>query len=287
MCISEDNYYTEENCNNNYDKNYLVNEKANNYQYKDVIDKKEYKSVHFILKIYNSIFDYNNKQVDVIKPFPIIKENYINKSLLKTSLPNVNTGENSINLGTQTDLLSSNVSNSNILSNIPYNIFKAIDEGSVSDYSDTSSYISNMIVIDLEVVIAEDSSKPYIALKDKNDFSSNNLLSIVDKPHNVKLLYDKTHFMEKNCINNKYCSFDFLSYNKYLSIAQESRLIPHSSSLEFDSNKFKEVSFNINEEALSKINSNTLIVESDNLNQLPFKEHTSFATSKDIIETGN
>lgn len=242
-----------------------------------------------LAKIHESIFNTKNKPVYVIKPYPIIKESFFNTSQLETSTPVQDTnsyeiGTSANELGTKTS--TSNLRESNILSSLSNNVFNTSDNEDLLSSSNDSDY--NSTVIDLQVIKGIDkNNNSYLMLKDKHDLSSKNLISILDKPDNILLSYDKTHYMEKNCINHKYISFDINTFNK---IKSNKPYLNHDPTIEIQSrslyNNFREVSLNINEKALNEIRDNTLIVESEDVNRIPVKGQASFIGSDENFSVG-
>lgn len=213
-----------------------------------------------IAKIYNSIFDPNLKGINIINPYPLIKEAY-----LKTS------GFNSENIHPNTTLATSSADN--ISSKVPklnstaYNLPGENNSGS-SPSSEDSSY--NTTVIDIKVLLGtDDQMKQSLVLKDKNDPSCQNLIGGLKNPENAKLGYERSHVQVKNCYNYKFIKFDLKK-----PIVQ-------------GTNSIQNISFNINTEAINKINRFDLIIESENFNRLPIKNNASFTSGNPNFFTGD
>ena len=281
--------YKIENSHNNEHLNNLKNEKVKICHHnKNATDNINSNNKDLSSKIYNSIFNANNKQVYVIKPFPIIKGDYFNTSLLKTSSSDIESNNDPMNLHTQKELSSYNNSNSNLLKDIPKDIFKGISNKSSSNSSytsnsDTSSFESNTMCIDLQMFMAKDYfNRTYLALKDNNDISLCNLLSILENPENASLLYDERHYMENKCSNHKYLSHELNTKNSEYSTVEHLKRYKIVENITIE-----EISFNINQQAFYNIKSNSLIVESESFNRLPIKNTPFFAVSSEKLETGS
>lgn len=232
----------------------------------ETFGKKTPESCSVLAKMYNNLFNSNNKPVFIIKPFPIIKEAYVKASSLSTETSNSNT--------TLTEYLSDKVGeNKNKQIALSSQNDPEISSSSLS--SSSSSY--DTLIIDLKILEGIDGkNKRFIILKDINDPSSENLISILNKPNDIKVSYDKVHIQEKNCANYKYLSLNTQNYNSvnYQVKMHEKYVIygpgynsPHNYSL------------SINNEAVNRINNNSLIIESENRNIIPFKEIHSFAST--------
>lgn len=225
-------------------------------------------------KIYKNLFNPNNKQVCIIKPYPIIKEAYVKASSLSTETSNSNTS--------LSEYISNKLSenkNKQITSNINN---ESDNEGSLYS-SSSSSY--NTVIIDLKVLKGIDgNNKQYLILKDLNDSSSENLINIINKPENIKVSYDKLHVQDKNCTNHKYLSFDTHIFNSEVYVNKMYKKYhmqgPHN-------NYLRDITFSIKNEAVNQINNNGLIIESDNCNRLPVKEFSSFASSSQVLPSEN
>lgn len=224
-------------------------------------------SCSILAKIYNSLFSPYNKQVCIIKPFPIVKEAYVKTSGLNLEASNSNSS--------LTEYLSDNLGD-NYPKQLTPNVNNESDsEGSLSS-SSSSSY--NTVVIDLKVLKGIDgNNKKYLMLKDLNDFSSENLISILNKPEHIKVSYDKLHMQDKNCTNHKYLSFDYQNFYSEGSEKKMHKRYPYMQGP--DINSLREITFSINNDAVNRINNNSLIIESENCNRLPVKELSSFASS--------
>lgn len=216
-------------------------------------------------KIYKNLFNPDNKQVCIIKPYPIIKEAYVKASSLSTETSNSNTS--------LSEYISNKLGdnkNKQITSNIDN---ESGDEGSLYS-SSSSSY--NTIVIDLKVLKGIDgNNQKYLILEDLNDPSANNLINIIDKPDNIKVSYDKLHVQDKNCTNHRYLSFETQNFNK----VSVDKMYKKYHMQGPDNNTLREITFSINNESVNLINNNSLIIESENCNRLPVKNLSSFASS--------
>ena len=224
---------------------------------------------NFLYKIYDSIFSLDNKQISIIDPFPIVKDAYIKTSSLSADTNSVNTS------------LMDN-SNENVEGNNPKSSILNIDnlsQDNVSLHSSGSSLSSlDGVVIDIKLFKGIDSfNKKYILLKDVNDFSSSNLIRILENPDQAKLCYDKEHVQNNYCTNHKYISFE----HKFNSSKYEKR-VNNTLPLHMSSHPLREISFTINNQAVNEIHKNSLIIESDNCNRLPVKNYTSFASGDNI-----
>lgn len=226
------------------------------------------KPCNMLKKLYTNTFSPENKQVFIIKPFPIIKENYVKASSLSTETGHSNT--------TITDYLSDKVAdnkNKQIALNSETGPEISLSSSSLS--SSSSSY--DTLIIDLKVLEGiNEKNKRFIILKDINDPTSENLISILNRPENIKVSYDKVHIQNKNCANHKYLSFNTQNYQaeNYQAEMQKKYNIHglgYSSSHNY--------SLSIKNEAVNRINNNSLIIESENCNILPFKELHSFAST--------
>lgn len=225
---------------------------------------------NFLLKIYNSVFNLNNKQIFTINPFPIVKDAYIKTSSLNADTNNVNSS--------LIDNSSENVVRGNHKS-ASLNLNNLSDDNSSLHSASSSSSSLDGVVIDIKVFKGIDSfNQKYILLKDINDSSSNNLIRILEKPNQANLCYDKEHLQNNNCTNQKYLSFE----HKFNSSKYEKRVNKTLPLHGMSSNPLKEISFSINNEALNEIHKNSLIIESNNCNRLPVKIHTSFASGDNI-----
>lgn len=232
----------------------------------EAFNEKPNKSCSIMEKIYKNLFNSDNKQVCIIKPFPIIKEAYVKASSLSTETSNSNTS------------LSQYISNKlgeNKNKQITPNINnESEDEGSLYS-SSLSSY--NTVIIDLKVLEAlDENNKRFIILKDINDPSSENLISTLNKPNNIKVSYDKLHIQEKNCAKHKYLSFNTQNYN---SEEYQEKMYTKYRMHGPGYNSSHTITLSIKNEAVNQINNNSLIIESDNCNRPPFKELYSFASS--------
>lgn len=224
---------------------------------------------NFLYKIYDSIFSLDNKQISIIDPFPIVKDAYIKTSSLSADTNSVNTS------------LMDN-SNENVEGNNPKSSILNIDnlsQDNVSLHSSGSSLSSlDGVVIDIKLFKGIDSfNKKYILLKDVNDFSSSNLIRILESPDQAKLCYDKEHVQNNYCTNHKYISFE----HKFNSSKYDKR-VNNTLPLHMSSHPLREISFTINNQAVNEIHKNSLIIESDNCNRLPVKNYTSFASGDNI-----
>lgn len=236
--------------------------------------EKAKKSPSILAKIYDNVFNPNNKHICIIKPFPIIKEGYLKVTPLNTETDNSQTS--------LSEYISNKVSenkNKQIALNISSETDQEISLSTSSLSSSSSGY--DTLIIDLKVLEGIDGkNKRSIILKDINDPSSENLISILNKPENIKLSYDKVHIQDKNCPNHKYLSFNTQNYNseKYKVEMHEKYDIYGPG---YNSSHY--LSLSIKNEAVNRINNNSLIVESDNCNVLPFKQIHSFASSSQIL----
>lgn len=243
----------------------VKNSEWDKYKYENFYEKTP-KSSNMLAKIYNSLFN-TNKQVCTIKPFPFVKEAYI-----KTSSLNSDPSNSSSSL---TEYLSNKLGD-NKHNQLTPNINNESEDGGSLYSSSSSSY--NTVVIELKVFKATDNNnKQYLILKDLNDLSSENLVNIVNKPGSIKVVYDKQHVENKSCTNHKYLAFDTQNFNskgyeKKMSEKYPGMMVP-------DRNTVRDITFSINNEAINRINNNSLIIESDNCNRLPVKELSSFASS--------
>jgi len=236
---------------------------SDNFKYKAT------KSHNFLLKIYDSIFSLNNKQISIINPFPIVKDAYIKTSSLSADTNNVNSS--------LIDNSSENVEGGNHKSS-RLNIDNLGHDNVSLHSSDSSSSSLDGVVIDIKVFKGIDGfNQKYILLKDVNDSSSSNLIGILENPDQANLCYDKEHVRNNNCTNHKYLSFDY----KFTSSKYEKR-VNNALPLHMSSHPLKEISFTINNEALNEIHKNSLIIESDNCNRLPVRNYTSFASGDNI-----
>lgn len=227
------------------------------------------KSHNFLLKIYDSIFSLNNKQISIINPFPIVKDAYIKTSSLSADTNNVNSS--------LIDSSSEKVEGGNHKSS-RLNIDNLSHENVSLHSSDSSSSSLDGVVIDIKVFKGIDGfNQKYILLKDVNDSSSSNLIGILENPNQATMCYDKKHVQSNNCTNHKYLSFD----HKLTSSKYEKR-VNNALPLHMSSHPLKEISFTINNQALNEIHKNSLIIESDNCNRLPVKNYTSFASGDNI-----
>lgn len=213
------------------------------------------KSMNKINKLYNSVFSNSNKQIHIIKPYLIVKESFIKTSSFNLDSNNTNSllttpaSEKVINNDSK-PLVSLGSSNSSGYTQ------------ELSPSSEGDSY--NTTIIDIKVLLGVDSeNKHSIILKDKNDSTSNNLISVLKNPDKIKVCYDRNHVDYKNCYNHKFIKFDFKNTLK-----------------SGTNNSVKEISFSINNEAIAKINNLDLIIESENYNRLPVKSKASFATGE-------
>lgn len=236
----------------------------------DSFKHKAPKSDSILLKIYNSVFSSNNKQVFTIDPFPIVKDAYTKTSSLGADGNNVNLSliDNSYQKVEGGNLKSASLNLNNLTD----------DNYSLHSASSSSSSLDG-VVIDIKVFKGIDSfNQKYFLLKDINDSSSSNLIRILENPGQANLCYDKEHVQNNNCTNHKYLSFE----HKFSTSKYEKRVNKTLPSDAVSSNPLKEISFSINNEALNEIHKNSLIIESDNCNRLPVKNYTSFASGDNI-----
>ena len=235
------------------------------------LDSLKYKipeSKNLGLKIYDSIFSTKNKQIITINPFPIVKD-----AFLKTS--NINVDANNFNpsvIDNSSDNVHHGIQNTVSLKNISQDNVSL--HSSISDPSSLDG-----VVIDIKIFKGIDGfNQKYILLKDLNDPSSSNLINILENPNIATMCYDKDHVQSNNCTNHKYLSFE----HKYTSTKYEKRVNKTLPLNAISNNSLQEVSFTINNPALSEIHKNRLIVESENLNRLPVKNSSSFASGENI-----
>jgi len=235
---------------------------SDNFKYKAT------KSHNFLLKIYDSIFSLNNKQISIINPFPLVKDAYIKTSSLSADTNNVNSS--------LIDNSSEKVEGGNQKSS-RLNLDNLSHDNVSLHSSDSSSSSLDGVVIDIKVFKGIDGFNQKYILKDLNDSSSSNLIGILENPNQANLCYDKEHVRNNNCTNHKYLSFD----HKFTSSKNEKR-VNNALPLHMSSHPLKEISFTINNEALNQIHKNSLIIESDNFNRLPVRNYTSFASGDNI-----
>ena len=263
--LSKTSGFKIENC-ENLEPGIVNPSKDNKLESKSFNDKTP-KSETLFIKIYNSVFNSGNKEIITIKPFPIVKGSYIKTSNINidssnsNSLPTDNTLDKSVDSNYKPH--GSNTSNTT-----------ANDALSYSPLSSPSSL--NGTVIDIKVFKGVDSfNNKYIILKDLNDATSGNLIRVLENPDHINLAYDKTHYNNNNCTNHKFLSFET---NKFNIKSYEKRVNKTYKIQPPSSSSLQEISFTIKNDALNEIYNNSLIIESENVNRLPFRNYASFAS---------
>ena len=232
---------------------------------------------HKIKKIYDNIFDKNNKSINTINPFPFIKESYI-----KTSSLNVNIEEYNIK--------TSGLSESNTLKltkkDLNYLGYGSNHTESNELSSEKVAYGFSTTVIDLKAYLGiNQDNKTSIILKDLNDPTSKNLISTLKNTSTTDLAFDKYHCEKNDCFNYKYLNYD-LGNSKYVDYNKQ--VLKTFKSLNFeDSAMVKEVSFSIKQETVIKLKNNSLIIETEDVNLPPVKQQTSFATQGENFNIGD
>jgi hypothetical protein len=154
------------------------------------------------------------------------------------------------------------------------------DEHSESCSSE-SSY--NTMVIDINILKGEDTQKKhYLILKDKNDPSLKNIISILRNPDDMTVKDDNLHLQQKNCANHKYLCFSLDSIkSKY-----NTKILAKFPLAEHTPNALQQVTLNINNEAVSKFRKNTLIVESKDHNCIQVNNTAFFASRNEKLLLG-
>lgn len=242
----------------------LDNNKCENF------GEKATKSSSILADLYNNLFNPYNKPVCIIKPFPIIKEAYVKSSSLSSETSNPNT--------TLTQYLSEKMAE-NKNKQLTFNTDSDIDEeGSLSSHPSSSD---NTVVIDLKVLTGVDEqNNGYIVLKDINDPTSDNLISILDKPEHIKVTYDKEHIQNKYCANHKYLSFEKVNLKSQKYQAKMYKIYSMEGPVYSSSH---DISLSIKSQAVNEINNNNLIIESENCNISPLKKPYSFVSSSNSL----
>ena len=232
---------------------------------------------HKLKKIYDSVFDKDNKPIKTINPFPFIKEGYIKTSSLK-----VNLEADNINFSGLTE------SNSLKLTKKELNHLGYGSNHSETDVLSSEKVVDNSFttVIDLKVYLGlNENNKTSIILRDSNDPTSKNLISTLKNSNSVEVAFDKSHYDKNNCYNHKYLKFE-LENSKYVKYNKE--VLHRFKSLNYqDSAMVKEISFSINEQTVTKLKNLSLIIDCEDINLPPVKQQTSFATQAEKFSIGD
>ena len=255
----------------------IVKSSALHIDKSEPLNKEFNESSSIMVKIYKNLFDPHNKPISIIKPFPIVKEAYVKASPITTE----NNNSNSFLSGSISEELGGYK-----LKKVRFNLGNDSGDESSSYSSSSSSY--NTMIIDLKVLkVIDQNNKQLLILKDSNDPSSENLIRILKNTDQIKLSHDKIHVQENNCKNVKFLSYDTQIYKSNKEIKSIKALDKTYGIHGTENNSITDVSLNINSEAVSRINNNTLIIESYNCNIVPSKQESSFASSSDSLFSEN
>lgn len=207
---------------------------------------------------------YNQKVLPIIKPFPLIKFDYMECNALKNKF-NLSSEKSDL---TDLNKVSTNTTETNTISKTIYND-SIYSKNNISSHNSTistssgSSVVSdtngNIIVIDLKVVKGLESNRDYWMVQDVNDPSLANLNSILKTPiTDFKVNMD--HYTIKECSNKKYMSSgDINKIHKIEKVHSNIRIDPHAE---------KSIILTLSDKAKANLlgNDPAIIVENNNKN---------------------